>query len=118
MIDRVSGREAFRRFRADGVRGRSGSLTVVVVSLDDVERPSVAFALSRSVGSAVVRNRLRRQLRVAANELFERGELPPSAYLVIVHPSAVGSTMTTLRDDLGRAVQRATSAPRSGRLVG
>lgn len=109
LIDRVSGRDAFRRFRADGIRARSGPLTVVATPFGSTERPAVAFALPRTVGSAVVRNRLRRQLRAAARSLQEDGLLPPASYLVIVRPAARGATMTTLRDHLAAAVRRLAS---------
>lgn len=41
--------------------------------------PCVAFAFGRSVGSAVDRNRLRRQLRSVLRE--REAALPPGAYL-------------------------------------
>ncbi len=69
----------------------------------------MAFAISRRVGSAVVRNRLRRQLRAAGNELAANGELSSGWYLVIVSPGATGSTMTTLREDLSRALSQLSS---------
>ncbi len=109
LIDRVSGRDAFRRFRADGVRTRSGPLTVVVAPPGTAERSSVAFALPRTVGTAVVRNRLRRQLRAAAGSLDQDGLLPPASYLIIVGPAAKGESMTTLRGHLRTAVRRGTS---------
>lgn len=103
-IDRISGREAFRRFQGSSQRARSGPLKVVYVPGNDLVGPAVAFAISRKVGPAVVRNRIRRQLREAARDLSSMGELPSGRYLVIVSPGANGSPMATLRGHLARAV--------------
>ena len=90
-IDRIRDREVFRRFRTSGSRARRGPLTVVALERLDSASAGLAFAMPRRVGSAVARNRLRRQLRAAAS----RARTPPGAsgrrgYLVIVRPGAVG----------------------------
>ncbi len=87
---------------------------MVVALLGPAEHPAVAFAVPRTVGSAVVRNRLRRQLRAAALDLERDDLLPPAAYLIIVRPPARGASMTTLRGHLLRAVQQAIAAPTAG----
>ena len=69
-------------------------------------RPAVAFAISRRVGGAVVRNRLRRQLRVASSDAADRAELGPGWYLVMVAPDAAGADMTTLSGHLRAALLR------------
>lgn len=96
MIDRVSDRADFDRFRTDGVRSRGGPLTLVRLDRPDAQRPAVAFAVSRKVGSAVIRNRLRRQLRSLFRSLAAEGRLGTAAWLVIPAPHAAGSSMTTL----------------------
>jgi ribonuclease P protein component len=78
---------------------------VVRLDREQADRPGVAFAISRKVGGAVVRNRLRRQLRVAASAATERGILPPGWYLVMVAPGAGGSSMTTLSGHLEAAIR-------------
>ena len=84
-IDRIRDRDVFRRFRAEGTRARRGPLTVAVLPRPDGPA-ALAFAISRRVGNAVARNRLRRQLRAAAGELERNDALVPAWYLVIVHP--------------------------------
>ena len=56
--------------------------------------------------SAVVRNRLRRQLRAAALEVHHEGVLAPRAHLVVVRPDAAGASYTTLRRALAEALRR------------
>jgi ribonuclease P protein component len=58
----------------------------------------VALAVSKRFGSAVPRNRLRRQLREALRQI----ELPDGFYLVIPRPGAERSGVASLRDDLTR----------------
>lgn len=75
-------------------------------------RPAVAFAISRKVGGAVVRNRLRRQLRVAAELAAERNLLRPGWYLVMVAPAAAGASLTTLSGHLEHTLgQLSTDTP-------
>jgi ribonuclease P protein component len=81
---------------------------VVRLPRDDVDRPAVAYAISRRVGGAVVRNRLRRQLRVLANAAATRGSLRTGSYLVIVAPEAAGCSSATLSGHFDAALARLT----------
>jgi ribonuclease P protein component len=91
---RIRDRRTFRALRADGKRRRSGPVQVTVLpDATDVAAgggavtaPRLGFAISRTVGPAVVRNRLRRQLRAHVRDL----DLAPGAYLVHVSPAAAG----------------------------
>lgn len=107
MIERISDRSVFDRFRAEGTRSRAGALTLVRLDRPEATRPAVAFALSRRVGGAVQRNRLRRQLRTAFRELAAEGRAGTAAWLVIPSPNAVGASYATLSGWLDRAVARA-----------
>lgn len=62
----------------------------------------VAYAVSRAVGSAVERNRVRRRLRALVAEAA--AQLRPGAYLVGAAPRATRSSYQGLRDDLRRAL--------------
>jgi ribonuclease P protein component len=106
LIDRIHERAVFRSFGQDAARARSGPLTVLRASSPVRDRPAVAYAIPRKVGGAVVRNRLRRQLRHASAELDQLGRFAPRAHLVIVRPEAAGASMTTLRASLERALER------------
>ena len=67
-------------------------------------QPCVAFAIGRAVGSAVVRNRLRRRLRDELASLARAGRLPAGAYLVAVAPAAAAIDGPTLRAHLRTAL--------------
>ena len=62
--------------------------------------PWVAYALGRAVGPAVVRNRLRRQLRV----LLVASSLPPGLYLIGAQAAAAQRSRAELVFDLDRLV--------------
>lgn len=83
-------------------RHRHGPLAVSWVAGDPAEPPRVAFAIGRRVGSAVVRNRLRRQLRMVVRETASR--LPPGAYMIGVGPDASSLDYEELRTHLMQAL--------------
>lgn len=65
------------------------------------------MAVGRRVGPAVVRNRLRRQVRAVLAGLDASRPLARGWYLVILHPSARGSSSAELSRSLGVALERA-----------
>lgn len=77
------------------------------------EPPRIAFAVPRKVGTAVVRNRLRRQARahLARRQASDRG-LAPGAYLVALAPGAAAQAPGAVLDDLDRCLDQLTGARR------
>jgi ribonuclease P protein component len=69
-------------------------------------RPRVAFAFGRAMGPAVVRNRLRRQLRAMLQAESSDSALPPGLYLFGARPGAVSRSFTELQFDLGQLLGR------------
>src|SRR5262245_29836702 len=110
LIWRVRGQASFRAL-ARGRRRAAGDLEVRTVVLgSSQEPPRVAYAVARSVGNAVVRNRVRRKLRAATLEnthLLHAG----SGYLVRANPGAVTAPTAELSSTL-RAILTQLSARR------
>ena len=76
VIERLSGRTAFDRLAREGVRTGRGPIRLVS-RLDATQSARIGFSIPRSVGSAVVRNRIRRRLRAVLHELCrESPEFP------------------------------------------
>ena len=80
MIWRIRDRAVFGRFRRDGRRARVGPLWMSVIVDPAAVPPRMAFSIGRTVGSAPVRNRIRRRLRAIARA--QAGQLAPGWYLV------------------------------------
>jgi ribonuclease P protein component len=106
-----------RDFQVAVRRGRrAGRRTLVVhaaLSGDGGEAVRVGFVVSKGVGSAVVRNRVKRRLRAAVAARV--GSLPPG-WLVVVraNPAAAEADSATLASDLDVALPRVLAAVAPG----
>ena len=100
MIWRIRERSAFTRLAREGKRTRAGVLWCTYIPDPIATPPRVAYALGRAIGPAVVRNRLRRQLR----ELLATSTLPPGLYLLGAQPAAAQRSRVELEFDLQRLV--------------
>ena len=70
--------------------------------------PTVGFVVSKAVGNAVTRNRVKRRLRHCA--AAQLGRLPAGAVLVVrAQPAAAAATSAELAADLDRAVTKTLS---------
>lgn len=107
-VHRLTDAESFRRATRRG--RRSGSRTLVV-HLDPGARPGsarVGFVVSKAVGNAVIRNRVKRRLRHLAREHVTT--LPGSAVLVVrALPASATASYQELGADLERCLDRILS---------
>jgi ribonuclease P protein component len=87
---------AVRRGSRSGCPLLTGHL---LVAADEDSPPRVGFVVNRSVGTAVVRNRVRRRLRVLVREYLS--SLPGGSLLVVrAHPQAATAHQADLAADL------------------
>ena len=91
--------------RAQGIRVRRGPLALTF--LDEGEESGgtrVAYAITKRVGGAVDRNRLRRRLRAVFADLAADGDgsVPAGVLLVSAGPDASGRGPEELRNDVKR----------------
>ncbi|HEX5367029.1 MAG TPA: ribonuclease P protein component [Acidimicrobiales bacterium] len=115
MIGRIRDRATFDALRREGRRVRRGPVTVTFVPGAPDDGVRVAYAIGRRVGAAVVRNRLRRQLRAAVREVdVSRGGLAAGAYLVGLRPEAAGRSFGELRSALDGALGQLASRTGAG----
>lgn len=101
LIWRVERRDTFEALR-HGRRRREGPITVSWVAGDPAEPPRVAYSIGRRVGPAVVRNRVRRRLRMAVREAAPK--LRPGAYLIGVRPDAARLPYDQLRATVAKVL--------------
>ena len=96
-------------------RGRRAGSRTLVAHLEALEGGPpvrVGFVVSKAVGTAVTRNRVKRRLRHLARELLSSTEtrLPGSAVLVVrALPASATADYAELRSDLARCLVRVTS---------
>jgi ribonuclease P protein component len=102
--------------RARGIRVRRGPLALTFLD-DEVGETRVAYAITKRVGGAVERNRLRRRLRAIFAEVAIQvpGAVPSGALLVSAGPDASGRGPQELRNDVMRLLD-ALEARRSGEV--
>jgi ribonuclease P protein component len=109
LIDSIRDRDVFVRLGREGVRFRREPVWCTYLRDSSLKRCHVAFAIGRPVGPAVVRNRLRRRLRV----IVRQTDFAPGYLLVGVRPKAVELTFDQLRTtmaDLATAVSTSLDA--------
>ena len=90
MIGRIRERREFERLTRHGRRARTDTLWCRYLDDTSAVPPRVAFAVSRSMGTAVSRNRLRRRLRELARAASrsEPPRLPHGRLLLGTLPGA------------------------------
>lgn len=72
----------------------------------DDDEIRVGFTASKKVGGAVERNRAKRRLRAAAEELLKSQGKASHDYVLIARSETVRRPYALLKDDLSRALKR------------
>lgn len=72
----------------------------------------VGLTVTKKLGKAVVRNRIRRRLRAAVREIFPRYAAPGSDYVLIARQAAYDRNFAALLDDMKRALLRLSRDPK------
>ena len=102
----------FQRVRARGRRVSGALLTlgyVAQVSQDNADAPGytrIGFSVSRRVGGAVVRNRVKRRLREVMRRRLA-GIVPGYDLVVTARPGAANASVATLDQEIGALLARA-----------
>jgi ribonuclease P protein component len=105
LIWRIRDRATFGAL-ATGRRRRQGPISMTFLPGDPAIPPRVAYAVSKRVGPAVVRNRVRRRLRAAARA--HRDALQPGgAYLFGAAPAAASAPFAEIDAAMSRLLSRA-----------
>ena len=121
MLDRSHRLTSSAGFTAAVRQGRRAGTRTLVLHLGagpEVDPgPRVGFVVSKAVGNAVTRNRVKRRLRHLARERLT--SLPGSGVLVVrALPAAADASYDVLGADLDTAFQRLERAARPARSQG
>jgi ribonuclease P protein component len=116
---RLTSGESFRRCIRTGHRAGSRTLVLHLAAGGDptpglvsgATSPQVGFVVSRAVGNAVVRNRVRRRLRHLVRDRLPGLSVLPEGAVIVVRalPAAAGASYDELRRDLARCLERVQS---------
>jgi ribonuclease P protein component len=89
-----------------------GALFVLVAAPNDGGHDRLGLAVSRRVGGAVTRNRVRRLLREGFRRL-ERGARPSADLVILGKPELAGSSLEAISRELSARVRRLEHAARA-----
>ena len=65
----------------------------------------VGFTVTKKIGGAVIRNRMKRRFRALARELLPAGGMPGADHVMIGRSGGVERDFALLRADLAKALQ-------------
>jgi ribonuclease P protein component len=91
---------------AKGTRVQAANFSLQARDRRDRSSPRVGFTVTKKTGNAVERNRIRRRLRAAMNEVGPREGRTGFDYVVVARRQALTSPFDTMIAELGRAMSR------------
>ena len=66
----------------------------------------VGYTVTKKIGNAVVRNRMKRRLRALAREALAEGAVPGADHVLIGRAGGVERSFATLKTELGKALEK------------
>ncbi len=88
--------------------------------LQSAAGPRFGFTVTKKLGKAVVRNRIRRRLKAAVALVAPGRAHPEHDYVLVARPAAFDRAFPDVKKDLERALQRVhhpAAAPEKGRAI-
>ena len=74
---------------------------------DGEDSMRIGFTVTKKIGGAVVRNRMKRRLRELARELLPAGGVPGADHVLIGRTSGIERDFGLLREELAKALDKA-----------
>jgi ribonuclease P protein component len=84
-----------------------GFVLLVRPRADGDEAMRVGFTVTKKIGNAVVRNRMRRRFRELARELLPAGGVPGADHVLIGREGGIERDFGLLREELAKALEKA-----------
>jgi ribonuclease P protein component len=115
-MDRLKRRADFLA-AAGGARTHATPFLVQARDRGDRGRPRVGLTVTKKSGNAVERNRIRRRLRSAADDVVTRAGRQGFDYVVVARRAALVAPFDAMLRDLERAIAR-VHADKAGQVPG
>ncbi len=106
-IQTIKSRLIFQDLRKHGHSVYAGPFRVTVLSGHSLQ---IGFAMPKTLGIAVRRNKLRRQMTEAVNEIHQQQALPEAAYLFRAKMPATKISYSEIVSCLNGLLEKASSA--------
>ena len=84
-----------------------GFVLLVRDRADGTDDLRVGFTVTKKIGGAVVRNRMKRRFRALARELLPAGGVPGADHVLIGRDGGIERDFGLLREELARALAKA-----------
>ena len=101
----ISARKDFVAANA-GRRAPTPGFVLLVRRRDDDRGVRAGFTVTKKIGNAVVRNRLKRRLRAAARAVLPEGGVPHADHVLIGRSEGLTRDFAALKADLARALAK------------
>ena len=123
MLDRLKKRRDFLRVAGRGRKWVTPGLILQTCGMPDANKDTitrmgglrVGFTVSRKVGGAVARNRVRRRLKAVAEQVLADHATPGRDYVLVGRSATVNRRYDALVQDLEMALQRLDRAAKGAR---
>ena len=114
-------RAEFQRVRGGGRYSAAGFLiewrqrgTEAVAKSGEISGPRFGFTVTRKLGNAVTRNKIRRRLKSALQELLPHVPCGPFDFVVLARKPALDLPFLSLKSDMEKALRRSAASRPTG----
>lgn len=127
VLTRIKQRKHFVRAATEGKKAIAKGLILQVVSTpsdipalqeNDTPLKRVGFTVTKKTGSAVIRNKIKRRLRVLAEELLSHYAKAGFDYVIIGRKAALSRDFEALRRDVRYCLHNTGAFSKSKDIVG
>lgn len=99
-IERLKKRADFLEVAKNGKKSAAKALALQFLEKNDSDKIQVGFTVTKKIGKAVVRNRVRRRLKAAVDSVFNEMNIKSGEYVLIGRFYATERPFKDLQKDL------------------